>query len=536
MAQPRVTLAPRLQAIVGLSTLAVVVVALLIVGTRLHRQTHRAAERGAVEVLDVARGIGIDALPAPRSDGIERLPQVRSMPLTEVQSLADDPWLEAVLPGLNPSNPSAAELIFSDTDEPRFRYARLQPDEQQPELMLVETVTLNGRGLQRDLFINKLMLTAAAIAAGLVALVVYWWSLSKLVLAPLNTLVGYANKVSDGDLHLRAEINTGDEFSELATMFNQTLESIKAQQDSLTAANKSLDLKLGELAESNEALDHANQIKSDFLANVSHELRTPLNSIMGFGEVLAESIESDRIEGQEQPELVRRRRYTQNIIISSQRLLDLINDLLDLAKIEAGRASVMVGPVSITDTCEGLVNLMKPEAEQRGVRLALRMQSGMPVVQTDAGKLQQVLFNFLSNAVKFTPKGGLVTLAASHQLTDDAESPGFLRLAVTDTGPGIAVEDHPRVFEKFNQLDPQVTREYGGTGLGLAISQELAAMLQGRINLDSKVGEGATFSLTIPVAPRARTNVLMPEFIKAKAKSLPSAAERGDRDPRSNPG
>jgi len=189
----------------------------------------------------------------------------------------------------------------------------------------------------------------------------------------------------------------------------------------------------------------------------------------------------------------------------------LINDLLDLAKIEAGRMEMRAGPVSIADTIEGLVNLIRPLGEKQQITLKHKAPHDLPKVQTDAGKLQQILFNFLANAVKFTPEQGEVSIEAELVDTADDAPPTHVRISVHDTGPGIASDDQKRIFEKFVQLDPGVTKEHGGTGLGLTISQELAHLLQGEIDLDSTVGRGTTFSLTIPLQPSEVTTPLMPE-------------------------
>jgi len=288
-------------------------------------------------------------------------------------------------------------------------------------------------------------------------------------------------------------------------MFNAMLDNVRSSQDMLTTANKSLDLKLGELAESNVALYEANKVKGEFLANVSHELRTPLNSIVGFAEVLQETL-ADRTG----PIDEKRKRYTANIILASRRLLELINDLLDLAKIEAGRMELRLGTVSIRDTSEGLVHLIRPQAVKRDVQVVTQVQSNLPPAETDPGKLQQILFNFLANAIKFSPPQSIVTLSAAIEQSTGPGATSMLRISVIDQGPGIAPEDQARVFEKFSQLDPSVTREHGGTGLGLTICKELAQMLSGRIELESTVGQGATFSLIIPLIYQPPTAPLMP--------------------------
>lgn len=380
-------------------------------------------------------------------------------------------------------------------------------------------IDLRDPGAASQQMINRIYIVAAGIFAGLLAIGVFWFITTRIILSPVRLLRDYAAKVSEGDINIRSDINTGDEFEQLSQMFNAMLENLKSNQDQLRSVNKGLDLKLGELAESNVALYEADKIKGEFLANVSHELRTPLHSIIGFAEVLQETL-ADRTG----PVDEKRKRYAQNIIHSSGRLLDLITDLLDLAKIEAGRLDLHVGPVSIADTSEGLINLMRPQAEKRGIALDLKVEPNLPVVETDAGRLQQILFNFLANAVKFTPRGGRITLTAA-QLPPGESASGLgtdeaprIRFSVNDTGPGIALADQDRIFEKFVQLDPSVTKEHGGTGLGLTISRELAEMLQGQIELDSDFDRGATFSLFIPIVLEFRSVPLMPDLVDSPAR------------------
>src|SRR5277367_6748232 len=178
--------------------------------------------------------------------------------------------------------------------------------------------------------------------------------------------------------------------------------NLKQSADQLRAVNKSLDLKLGQLAESNVALYESNRLKSEFLANVSHELRTPLNSILGFAELLKDVTAADNKSS----------RYVQNILQSGKNLLDLINDLLDLAKIEAGRMEVRSEPLSLNDLFEGLTSILKPVTEARSLVLMSYVAPDVPILNTDPPKLQQVLYNFLSNAIKFSPNGGFIKLRA----------------------------------------------------------------------------------------------------------------------------
>jgi len=389
------------------------------------------------------------------------------------------------------------------SSEPVTQVAQAPSRDPSEKLILIDMIDTE---VNKQRTLNWIYLIAAGLTAGLLAVGAFWFLTTRLILSPVRVLRVYAEKVSGGDLNIRSDINTGDEFEQLSDMFNAMLDNVRSTQERLTSANKSLDLKLGELAESNVALYEANQIKGEFLANVSHELRTPLNSIIGFAEVLHETLtESDN------PKAEKHKRYANNIILSSRRLLELINDLLDLAKIEAGRAELRLSTVSIQDTAEGLVNLIRPQAEARNIDLRVKVQPNLPPAETDAGKLQQIIFNFLSNAIKFSPTQGTVTLSGELLEPTPGKGVARLRLSVADEGPGIAPADHERVFEKFSQLAPSETREHSGTGLGLTISRELAQLLGGEILLSSRLGEGATFSLIIPLIYQPPAAPLMPE-------------------------
>ena len=181
------------------------------------------------------------------------------------------------------------------------------------------------------------------------------------------------------------------------------------------------------------------------------------------------------------------------IPISARDLLNIINDLLDLAKIEAGEMDIHRGPVILPDICASLVDLTRPLTESKKLEVKVEIDDDLPTLNSDAGKIQQILYNLLSNAIKFTPEQGTVRLSAC------LEGPSAVRLAVSDTGGGIAPEHQALVFEKFRQADGSVTREHTGTGLGLPISRDLAQMLGGTLQLTSVPGEGATFTVILPV-------------------------------------
>jgi len=328
-----------------------------------------------------------------------------------------------------------------------------------------------------------------AALAGLLAFLLFAIITQRIILRPVRHLRDISDKVADGDLTVRSTIRTADELQRLGESFNEMLDAIVDQHEKLRAANRALDLKLDELAEANVTLFQANKVKSEFLANMSHELRTPLNSIIGFADLLA-GHDDERI-----------RRYGQNIGSAARNLLGMINDLLDLAKIEAGKAEVRLDKVSVTDTCRTLLALMQPLANKKHLTLEANMAKQIPLVTTDAGKLQQILYNLLSNAVKFTPAGGRVTLTAGTYAAKDAQPNTSRQVAVSvsDTGPGISEAHQQRIFEKFYQAEPPLTRSASGTGLGLAIAKDLTNLLGGRLTLRSSAGHGAEFTLILPV-------------------------------------
>ena len=344
---------------------------------------------------------------------------------------------------------------------------------------------------QGQLLVHRVYIIAAGLLAGLLAELVFYFILTKLILSPVRELRRTTERAQTGDFSVRSQIRTGDEFEQLSEAFNIMLERVERSQAQLQTMYQTMELKIGELSEANVGLYESNRLKGEFLANVSHELRTPLNSIIGFAELLQEMAHSDVSADP------KRVRYISNILSSGRSLLDMINELLQMAKIEAGRIELSIESTSLTDLVEGLATVMRPQAEAQQLELRLQLAQNLPAVETDPGKLQQILYNFLSNAIKFTPPGGTVTITAD-RLTRQDKKPG-VRLGVSDTGPGIPYDMQDMIFEKFRQLDASHTREHAGTGLGLAICRELAEMLGATVSLVSEPGRGATFYVDVPV-------------------------------------
>jgi len=354
--------------------------------------------------------------------------------------------------------------------------------------------------ISKTILLNWVWICVAGLIAGTGAIVAFYWITQRVILRPIRQLRAMVNNVAEGNLDIRSAIQTGDEYEKLADAFNNMLNGLQGAQEKLRQANKQLDAKIAELSERNIELFKANKLKSEFLANISHEFRTPLNAILGFAQVL-----------REKPDILTRdktRRYAENIITSGNRLLSMINDLLDLAKTQAGKMELHIEKTSAGELVKAVVASFSLQTKKKKIKVKVLTDSELPPLMTDAGKVQQILYNFLSNAVKFTPERGRIEIRAgfapletskidSSQRTTPASR--MVRIAVTDTGCGIAEADREKIFEKFRQVDGSITRVSTGSGLGLTISKELAVMLAGSIGLESEVGKGSTFWLDIPV-------------------------------------
>ena len=236
----------------------------------------------------------------------------------------------------------------------------------------------------------------------------------------------------------------------------------------------------------NEA-ELANRSKTEFLANISHELRTPLNAIIGFSEIMKEEMFGPI----GRPDY---RDYACDIHESGSHLLDLINDILDLSKIEAGRSQLNEEPTDIAAVCTSALRIVRERAQAAGLTIGLELTHGLPPVLADHRTIKQIIINLLSNAIKFTPKDGLISLQAELTATGD------LQLAVRDDGIGIAEKDLPTALMPFGRVDGALTRNTQGTGLGLPLSAALAEEHGGRIEIESRIGQGTTVRLILPAA------------------------------------
>jgi signal transduction histidine kinase len=306
----------------------------------------------------------------------------------------------------------------------------------------------------RNLFIG---VASGAIVLALLLGFVLSWSL----IGPIQRIDSRLAGIASGDFKGRVDVPSRDELGALAA-------NVDRMNDELRRLYKEL--------------EDASRHKSEFLANMSHELRTPLNAIIGFSQVLRDRMFGELNAKQEE--------YLDDILSSGNHLLSLINDVLDLSKVEAGQIELEAAPFSLRDALERGVVMVRERATREGVEVGLAANPEVDVVEGDERRIRQVIFNLLSNAVTFTPAGGLVDVRA-------AQVNGEVRISVADTGPGVPREDHERIFEEFQQSDAGIEQREG-TGLGLALSKRLVELHGGRIWVESELGKGSTFVFTLP--------------------------------------
>jgi signal transduction histidine kinase len=317
------------------------------------------------------------------------------------------------------------------------------------------------------------------------------WAIRVIVHRPLHALVDATRQVSAGKTDLRLDSSGNDEFSALARFFNRMLDGLMIQQ-------KKVEHALDEAKQANRA-------KSVFLANMSHELRTPLNAIIGYSDMLAEEA-MDIGQGDAIPDL-------QKIKTAGKHLLDVINNILDISKIEAGKMELYVEPINVGEMVRDIVATVQPLVERNRNKLSIDCPESIGTIRADVTKLRQALLNLISNAAKFT-ENGFVSLRVERLTSNEEET---IRFSVSDTGIGMSEEQLRAAFQAFAQGDAAISRRYGGTGLGLAISRHYVSMMGGDVGVRSTPGKGTTFTIRMPVncesgeqartEPRAHRNV-----------------------------
>jgi signal transduction histidine kinase len=322
----------------------------------------------------------------------------------------------------------------------------------------------------------------------------------------LRRLEAGARRLGRGELDHRIEVASRDELGELARAFNEMSHQLQASH--------------AKLEEARAAAEQANEAKSVFLANMSHELRTPMNAILGYTEMLLEEAEDSGAE-ESVPDLNR-------ILAAGRHLLALINDVLDLSKIEAGKMTLFIETFPVREMIDDVAATLAPLVEKHRNRLVIEVDEDVGKLTADETKVRQTLFNLLSNAAKFTADGTVTVRASSY-------GTGHRRMlfAVSDTGIGMTPEQTARIFNEFTQADSSTTRKYGGTGLGLSISKKFCQMMGGDVTVESEPGKGTTFLVDLPAvveepaAPRAvaiATAVPAPE--PAPVNRQPTREER----------
>jgi len=339
---------------------------------------------------------------------------------------------------------------------------RVSAYDEQLKQSAAETNSLISKSMQNTL-VNLLASSVAMI--GIVVLIAIW--LANLLTRRVTFLADGLQKIEQGNLGYRIEIKSRDEMGSLAESINRMADSVEISFNDVEQARK--------------RAEEASRMKSVFLASMSHELRTPLNGILGFAELLKLDIKDPEQQS-----------YAENIHTSGQHLLALVNDLLDLAKIEAGRMELKPVKTNIRALLEEVTSVHRIEAENKGLKFIYQIANDLPdSLICDPVRLRQVLNNFLSNAVKFTSLG---TVGLEVEKIEDN-----LRFTVSDTGTGIEEELQKKIFEKFYQADNFLTEEQGGIGLGLAITKELVELMNGKAGFKSSPGDGSTFFFTLPL-------------------------------------
>jgi signal transduction histidine kinase len=323
---------------------------------------------------------------------------------------------------------------------------------------------------------RSIVLTACFAALAIVLALLCGFIISWSCLLPLRKAQEFLGAVGSGDFSATITVPNRDEFGAQAVSLNRMsgeIHRLVQEQQEAAAALRQL----------NARLELASRAKSEFLANMSHELRTPMNAILGFTEMLR-----DGLYGEVPPEL---REPLEDIQTNGRHLLGLINDVLDLSKIEAGRMDLALAEYAVHDVVESVRVSLRSLAAERGLDFAVRVPADLPAAYGDAKRLTQCLMNLAGNALKFTREGRV-------EITVEQQG-DVLIYRVRDTGIGIAKDELEKVFDEFRQVDATITREFGGTGLGLSISKRFIEMHGGRIGVDSEVGVGSTFWFTVPL-------------------------------------
>ncbi len=347
-----------------------------------------------------------------------------------------------------------------------------------------------------NLIVKATLITVLIILAGIAATVV----LAGHIITPLKSLADVAGRIAKGDLTVSVTPSTSDEVGQLADDFNDMTESLKDRDLAISRAYQQLEQltqsleqrveqRTQELQEANRRLQELDKLKSDFVSTVSHELRTPMTAIKGYMDNILDGLTGVLTERQSY--------YLNRVKSNVERLTRMINELLDLSRIEAGKVELNLGDVRMREFISDIVEGFQPMAQEKGVTLRTHQPDDLPTIRGDRDKLHQVLTNLIQNAIKFTPPGGEVEVES--QRWDD----GYLQVGVIDTGSGIPSHELDKVFEKFYRGESG-SQDDQRWGLGLSIARSLVKLHGGQIWVESTQGQGSRFYFTVPIAPMSR--------------------------------
>jgi signal transduction histidine kinase/DNA-binding response OmpR family regulator len=378
---------------------------------------------------------------------------------------------------------------------------------------------------QEERQIMALVTLGITILAIIITMIAVTFQLRR-VTRPIIELVGATKSIASGDLSTEIAVTTEDEVGLLASSFNQMARDLRRtndEKDGYARDLKNLNVELEdkvkertqELEVANEELQKANikireadRLKSEFLANMSHELRTPMNAIIGFTRLVHRKT-SDLLPAKQRENL-------EKVEMSANQLLNLINDILDLSKIEAGKMTVSIMPVHLAPLVDACFATVEPMVKKETVRLVKDVPPEFPELTTDQDKLKQIIINLLSNALKFTEQGEVKLSVAP----EDSK----VKITVSDTGIGMPPEALKYIFDEFRQVDGSSTRKHGGTGLGLSITKKLVDLLGGTLDVSSVVNEGSTFTILLPLEAKKQVVIVKPEVTEEESPS-PSTIE-----------
>jgi signal transduction histidine kinase/CheY-like chemotaxis protein len=357
----------------------------------------------------------------------------------------------------------------------------------------------------------------------------------RFIKRPVENLAEKAKRFAEGDMSISVDVKTEDEIGVLGKTFNYMVESVSSYSRRLeeeierkTALLNERTRLLGLLERANRELRELDRLKSTFLANMSHELRTPMNAIIGYTELLIDRVDGPINEEQE--------KSLKRVATNARHLLQLINDVLDISKIESGKVELEIKELDLRWLIESVVPTFEPFMKQKGLTLTINIDEGLPLFYGDAERIKQILINLLSNAVKFTHHGGItISAKLSERGAGPGEAPIFVEICVEDTGIGIKEEDVGRIFDKFVQVDLTMMRQYEGTGLGLSITRGLVSLHKGMIWVTSKYGEGSRFCFTLPlkkeIMEKPAGPVVEPRIAEALAEYFGMPAETFLKEP-----